>query len=108
PGILLSDAPALSLSQRYYQRLLARDPDEAMDLIEEHLKTHPVEPFYDEVLLPALVMVRRDVERGTLSAADGQVVLGEMRQMLNEMMPINGHKARQPGPVVLGVPSGDE
>jgi len=68
-GILLSDEPALSLGERYYQRLLAHDPDEALDLVEEHLKTYPAEPFYDEVLLPALVLTRRDHERGTLSSA---------------------------------------
>jgi predicted PurR-regulated permease PerM len=107
-GVLLSDEPALSLGQRYYQRLLAHDPDEAMDLVEEHLKAHPAEPFYDEVLLPALVMTRRDEDRGTLSSGDAHAVFGEMRLTLNEMMPINNHRPKLPGPVVLGIPTSNE
>src|SRR5262249_41833640 len=52
--VLLGDEPPLGPAARYYQRLLAGDRDEAALLIAEHLRTHPPEAVYDEILLPAL------------------------------------------------------
>src|SRR4030095_3030912 len=40
-GVLLSDEPALEPHTSYYQRLVARDDDEAADLVEEYVQTHP-------------------------------------------------------------------
>ena len=40
-GTLMADTPALAPEYGYYQRLLARDPGEAADLIERHIKTEP-------------------------------------------------------------------
>ena len=110
-GVLLSDRPALTLGQRYYQRMLAHDPDEAIDLVEQHLKTEPREPFYDKVLLPALVLARQDRDRGTLSPGDEQALLQHTRQILDEIVPVpcpNSRAASGDGPVVLGIPTGDE
>jgi hypothetical protein len=39
---------------RYYQRLLARDQDEAADIVEAYVNADGRESVYDAVLLPAL------------------------------------------------------
>src|SRR6266850_7030140 len=59
-GVLISDGPVLEASTRYYQRLVARDDDEAMEIVDEFLKTHALEGVYDTVLVPALVAAKSD------------------------------------------------
>src|SRR5262249_13110023 len=65
--VLLGDEPVLDPGVAYYQRLLARDQDEANDLVEEHLQRQPLESVYDEVFVPALALAKRDREEGHLS-----------------------------------------
>jgi hypothetical protein len=110
-GVLLGDEPALTVGQRYYQRLLAHDPDEAIDLVEQHLKAEPREPFYDQVLLPALVLARRDRENGKLSPGEERAFLRHTRQILEEIVPADcthGKVSARGESVVLGIPTGDE
>ena len=45
--VLLSDDPALTPSLSYYQRLVARDQDEATDLVEAALRTQSLAEVYD-------------------------------------------------------------
>ena len=66
-GTLMADTPALAPEYGYYQRLLARDPGEAADLIDRHVKTEPWGSVYDALLLPALNYAERDrLEQQTL------------------------------------------
>jgi hypothetical protein len=66
---LLGDEPALSPELRFYQRLLARDPDEATELAEEYLEDEPLEKLYDGVVIPALGLAEQDRLRGSLDRA---------------------------------------
>jgi predicted PurR-regulated permease PerM len=81
-SILMGDEPVLQLNVSYYQRLLAGDQDEAEEIVEEYLKTHPVEQVYDDVLIPALVDVKRDVEFGRLEESSRQFVFTATRNIL--------------------------
>jgi predicted PurR-regulated permease PerM len=83
--VLLGDQRVLDTDVSYYQRLLAHDQDEAVDLVESYLATHPAETVFDEILLPALLFVRRDQERGELSAEDGQHILEATRQIIEDL-----------------------
>ena len=56
--ILLSDEQVIELN-RYYQRLVARDQDGAVEIVEELLETQPLTDVYDTVLLPASTMLNR-------------------------------------------------
>ena len=60
-AVLLGDEPALDLKDSFYRRLLARDQDEAEDLILERLKSTPAEEIFDAMLL--LRPSRRTPER---------------------------------------------
>jgi predicted PurR-regulated permease PerM len=64
--VLLGNEPVLSPAQRFYQRMLAGDPDEATELAETYLKEHPRAAFYDEVVIGALALAQQDRERGAL------------------------------------------
>ena len=64
--VLLGDEPALAPELRFYQRLLARDPDEATELAEEYLEDEPLDRLYDAVIMPALALAEQDRLRGSL------------------------------------------
>jgi predicted PurR-regulated permease PerM len=105
----------------YYQRLLAEDDDEAADIVEEYVKTHPVESVYDELLVPALALARRDRARDHLSVDEERIVVRATREILERLADSTlGAAARRddtPAPAaraggdalrVLGCPARDE
>jgi hypothetical protein len=84
-SVLMSDEPVMKSDVSYYQRLLAGDQDEAEEIVEEYLKTHPMEQIYDEVLIPALNDVKRDFDFGKLDEGNQQFVFGATRSILEEL-----------------------
>jgi predicted PurR-regulated permease PerM len=84
-GVLMSEEPAMESNMSYYQRLLAMDQAEAAEIVEEHLKTHPAEQIYDDVLVPALNYVRRDRELGRLTEDVEQLVFRATREILDDL-----------------------
>jgi predicted PurR-regulated permease PerM len=83
--ILLGDQPALGADASYYQRLLARDRDEAESLILGQAKDAPVEAVFDGVLVPALSLAKRDRERDDLSEADERYVVQATREIIEDV-----------------------
>ncbi len=65
--VLLGDRPALSEVNRFYQRTLANDPDEALDQAEKMLADRSLVDYYDSVVLPGLTLAAADEARGTIS-----------------------------------------
>src|SRR5262245_34072470 len=121
--VLLGDEPALDPAATYYQRLMARDQDEAVQLVLTQVKTSPPEQVYDELLVPALNYTKRDRERGELTEADEQFILqatcevledlGERREAATpaEAEGSSGEGAESPAPPrvhVLACPARDE
>jgi predicted PurR-regulated permease PerM len=64
--VLLGDQPVLEPPERYYQRLLADDPEEAEDLLEEFEHGRSLEELFASIMLPALRMAERDHRLGVL------------------------------------------
>ena len=83
-GLLMADTPALAPDYAYYQRLLARDQDEAADLVERHIKTEPPHLVYDTLLLPALNYAERDRIEKRLSAEEELAVIDATRDLLSD------------------------
>src|SRR5262249_39816874 len=82
-NLLLGADPALPKDLQYYQRLLARDQDEAEDLLEEELRVLPVEAVFEEVLVPTLIRTKRDRNRGELDAEDERFILEVTREIVD-------------------------
>ncbi len=61
---LLGDEDPLTPGEKYYQRLLARAPDDAAALVAEARSRQTLEQVYDEILIPALVLADNDASRG--------------------------------------------
>lgn len=83
--VLLGDEPALSEEASYYQRLLAHDQDEASDIVQQYAETHSVEAVFDELLIPALCMAKRDRERGILSEESERFVRETTREFVDDL-----------------------
>lgn len=83
--VLLGDEPVLSPSERLYQRLLAMDMDEAVDLAEEESKGRSLVEIYDELLLPALAMAERDRHRGTLMGRRSDFAMAALGELVEDM-----------------------
>ena len=91
-NVLLGDAPALELKQRYYQRLLAFDYHEAAEVVGEALKQGSVEQLYNDVLMPTLSLAERDRHAGELAENQRQFVYQTVRDAVEEF----GERARTP------------
>lgn len=83
--VILGDEPSLSADITYYQRLLARDQDEATQLVLTQAKTLPPEQVYDRLLVPALNYVKQDRARDDLTEADEQFVLRATREIVEDL-----------------------
>jgi predicted PurR-regulated permease PerM len=83
--VLLGDEPVLEPSVRYYQRLVARDEDEATRVVQEYREAHPDEQVYDDVLLPALMYGRHDRGRGRLTEGEERFIYRETRDLVEEL-----------------------
>lgn len=84
-AVLLGDEPALDPSVSFYQRLLARDLDEAEDLVLEHLKTESAEQVYDNLLIPTLKAAKLSLGRGDISEADEEFVIRSIREIAEDL-----------------------
>jgi hypothetical protein len=90
--VLMGDRPVIEAKARYYQRLLARDQDEAADIVEACVSADGRESVYDAVLLPALYYAKQDRDRGLLSEGDAQFV----GQATREILDVLAHDAPTP------------
>jgi predicted PurR-regulated permease PerM len=84
-NVLLGDEPALDPEVKFYQRLLARDPDEATELAEEYLEDGSLDKLYDSVILPALVHAEQDRLRGSLDGATVQGIAEDTIGVIEEL-----------------------
>lgn len=84
-GVLLGAKAVMEAEVAYYQRLLARDQDEATDVVNVHLRSHPPETVYDAVLVPALVLAKRDRDSGELSPDDERFIFQVTRAILDDL-----------------------
>ena len=101
--VLMGDRPVIEAKARYYQRLLARDQDEAADIVEAYVNTDGRESVHDAVLLPALFYAKQDRDRGLLSEDDARFVGQATREILDTL----AHDAPAPAADTGGLPVND-
>jgi predicted PurR-regulated permease PerM len=84
-AVLMSDEPALEPRVAFYQRLAARDQDEASAVaLREAERTSP-EAVFDTVIVPALCLAKRDHAAGDLSDADLAFAVRAVREVADEV-----------------------
>jgi predicted PurR-regulated permease PerM len=80
--VLLSDEPAMEIQVSFYQRLLAMDQVEAIEILKNFLKDHKHEQVYDELLLPALSYAKEDRRRNNLNDHEERFLLQALREII--------------------------
>ena len=86
-SVVLGDEPVLPPATRFYQRMLAMDVDEAMEVAEEYLKENSLEDLYDEVLIPALSLAEEDRHSGKLDDEHQDFLIQNTRLLLEDLSP---------------------
>ncbi len=84
-SIMLGDQPVLSLQDRIYQRLLARDQEEAAELAEEFVGEKGLEALYEDVLIPVLDLAERDRHSDALSEERTRFVFDSTRTLAEDV-----------------------
>ncbi len=83
--ILLGDKPPIALADRLYQRLLALDEEEALELVEAHIKKESFASTYDDVILPAIRLTEQDRHEGTVTDESRREIYALLRRILAEI-----------------------
>jgi hypothetical protein len=93
--VLLGDRPALTPAENLYQRMLAGDPDEALEYAEQLLKDHSLTSYYDEVALGGLQLAANDASRGVLAGSQLERVKDAIKALVQDLSP---HDDVEPSP----------
>lgn len=80
-AVLLGDEPALAPHVAFYQRLLASDEVEALQVASAYAAEHGAVDAFDTVLVPALRHARRDRQRDGLGARDAAWIADATRRV---------------------------
>jgi hypothetical protein len=79
---LMSDEPVMEPPLVLYQRLVAMDKTEPLELVQEYVRTRPPEELYDGLLLPALLYAKQDSGHGKLTQQNQQFILEVTKEIL--------------------------
>jgi len=102
-NVLLSDEEVLAPHYRIYQRLIAENPEEAEDVLEEYTKEgKPPAGIYQDLLLPALILAENDLHEGKLPRERYHQAMQIVRDI------IAAEEAKVESPSVLCLPARDE
>ncbi|QDT53587.1 AI-2 transport protein TqsA [Caulifigura coniformis] len=120
PGLRIFDqmfgeGAAVNPAVRLYQRLLARDGEEAEELVEEFLKEKSVIETADNLIIPAVSLVRQDLAHDQIDDSDAERMSEMLRDLMEEVIDKGraGNDATPPGetnerPLVMGVAAHSE
>ncbi|WP_353857338.1 AI-2E family transporter [Azospirillum formosense] len=84
--VMLGDRPVLPEEAKLYQRLLARDPIEAMEIAEERMSKGGLVEAGHGLLIPTLSLAEQDRQRNRLNPEGRQAVAEGMVALLDELM----------------------
>jgi predicted PurR-regulated permease PerM len=85
--ILLGDTPALSMSERFYQRALSGDADEIVAAAKVYLKRKSFARYCDKILMPALQLAMADLGKHSISLEQQGMVKGTIARVVEALGP---------------------
>ncbi|KQU61855.1 hypothetical protein ASG67_01395 [Sphingomonas sp. Leaf339] len=83
--ILLGDQPALTPVESFYQRMLASDPEEALEQAEALLEDRSITAYYDVVALGGLKLAAEDTRRGAIDQDGARRIVRSMLTVIDEL-----------------------
>jgi predicted PurR-regulated permease PerM len=84
-NIILGVEPVLPVEVRFYQRLVALEYDEALDVADEYAREHGLAALYEHVALPALILAKRDRQREALDENRQRFVFESLQRIVEEL-----------------------
>lgn len=84
-GLLLGIEPPLAPEEKFYQRLVAGNSEEAVEIADDYTADKPLARFYDEVCLPALRLAEIDRQQGNLGPDSGKMVADVALTVVREL-----------------------
>ena len=94
--ILLGDRPALTPVESFYQRMLAADPEEALEQAEALLAERSLTAYYDEVALGGLKLAAADARRGAIDRDGARRIVASMLTVVDDLAEQDDHAADKP------------
>ena len=83
--VLLGDKPPIAPEDRVYQRLLAHDEDEALELIEQRANRNSAADAFDHLVIPTLRLTDEDFHAGSLTDADRCRVVEDLFGIITDL-----------------------
>jgi hypothetical protein len=84
-NIILGDEPVLTPAVIFYQRLLALDQQDALNVLENLGKDASLIDVFDEIVIPALAMAERDRHTGQLDAGREDFLVESINEFVTEL-----------------------
>jgi len=92
--VLLGDAPPLTPATAFYQRLAARDHDEATEVANAAAALGGLDDAADQILVPALARARSDFDAGELDVTDLRYIVQSTGEIAEELAELREPAAR--------------
>ncbi len=83
--VLLGDEPVLSPHELFYQRLLAKDQDEARNIAEAELQEKSLQALYETVLIPALELSEVDRHSEAIEEPTSEFIRQSTRELIDDL-----------------------
>ena len=83
--VLLGDQLVIPLYTCFYQRMLAHDQREAVDILESALKSEPLTAVYDSILIPALTLMEAERQKGELDDSTVLFIRSSASEIVDEV-----------------------
>lgn len=100
-AIIFGEEPALTPHVRFYQRLLARDEDEAAGLVERKLGELGPIGVIDDVLIPAVTLVIHHRSQNEITEEDAEFILAVTAETVQQLPAVtNSDDVRGAGAIV--------
>ncbi len=83
--VLLGDTPALSMSERFYQRAISGDHEEIVTAARTYLKRKSFARYCDRILMPALQLASGDLGKHSITPQQLALVKGTIARVIEAL-----------------------
>jgi hypothetical protein len=83
--VLLGDTPALSMSERFYQRAISGDAEEIVTAARTYLKRRSFARYCDKILLPALQLAAADLGKHSITPEQQAMVKSTIARVIEAL-----------------------
>jgi hypothetical protein len=83
--VLLGDTPALSMSERFYQRAISGDAEEIVTAARAYLKRKSFARYCDKILLPALQLAAADLGKHSITPEQQAMVKSTIARVIEAL-----------------------